>query len=192
MCYKNRHEVITMWFPEVLYTVDILFVLFVLFFAVRGAWNGLSGELAHVVTLLALLAGFCFFYPQLTQAVSGLWDLPGTALQIIVPAVLVLSAVLLFVLLRLLFRQVLKDKTGETADKIGGVLVGTLRGTLLGLVLFSALSLIPNDSLYGMLSEKSSIGRWVCNTLTPWAQPRIGELPALKNKMHERLDDFSE
>ncbi|HNX52966.1 MAG TPA: CvpA family protein [Pontiellaceae bacterium] len=180
-----------MWFPEMLYTIDILFVLFVLFFAVRGVWNGLSGELANVVTLLALLTGFCFFYPQLENLAKDHWNLPAAALRFIVPAVLILASVLLFVLLRILFRQMLKDLADTNADKVGGVLVGMLRGILLGLTVFVGLSLMPNDALYRVLSEKSAIGGWVCNTLTPWASPRIGELPVLKKDMQNRIDDIT-
>lgn len=181
-----------MWFPEMLYTIDILFVLFVLFFAVRGVWNGLSGELANVITLLALLTGFCFFYPQLTDLAKDHWNLPAAALRFIVPAVLILASVLLFVLLRILFRQMLKEQADTNADKVGGVLVGMLRGILLGLTVFVGLSLIPNDALYRVLSEKSAIGGWVCNTLTPWAAPRIGEMPALKSEMQDRVNDITQ
>ena len=181
-----------MWFPEQLYTIDILFAVFVLLFVFSGMKHGLSGEIAHVVTLIALLAGFCFFYPQLTQLVSDHWHaLSPSAVQIAVPVLLLLAAVLLFVVMRMLFRQLLKDKLGETADKIAGGLAGALRGTLLGLAVFAGVSLISNDSLYQMLSEKSSIGAWVCSTLTPWARPRVMELPVLKNKMSKRLDDIT-
>ncbi|MCC7300988.1 MAG: CvpA family protein [Verrucomicrobia bacterium] len=181
-----------MWFPEMFYTIDILFVLFVLFFAVRGVWNGLSGELAHVLTLLALLAGFCFFYPQLTELAENYWKLPENVLRFLVPTVLILAAVLVFVLLRALFKQMLKEKAGTNADKVGGVLVGILRGILLGLTVFVGLSMISNDSLYRVLSEKSSIGGWVCDTLTPWARPRFGELPALKKDMQKRIDGITQ
>ena len=182
-----------MWFPESLYTIDILFAVFVVFFAVSGTRHGLSGELAHVVTLIALLAGFCFFYPRLTQLASDYWRmLPLAAVRIAVPVLLLLSAVLIFILVRAIFKQLLKDKLGESSDKVAGGLVGTLRGAVAGLAVFAGLSLIPNESLYGMLSEKSSVGGWVCNTLTPWLQPRITELPVLKNKVSERLDDITQ
>jgi uncharacterized membrane protein required for colicin V production len=182
-----------MWFPEWIYTVDILFALFVLAVAVSGIRHGLSGELAHVVTLIALLAGVCFFYPQLTELTSGYWHaLPESAVRIVVPAVMLLAAVLLFVVVRALFKQLLKSKLGETTDKIAGGLVGALRGVLFGLAILVGLSLIPNDTLYQALSEKSAIGGWVCNTLTPWAQPHIEELPVLKDKAIERLDEITE
>lgn len=182
-----------MWFPDQLYTIDILFAAFVLLFVFSGVKAGLSGELAHIVTLVALLAAVCFFYPQLTQLVSGCWSsLSAPAVQIIVPVVMLLVAVLLFVVVRMLFKQLLKDKLGEAADKIAGGLTGALRGALLGSAVLVGLSLIPNDSLYQTLSEKSSIGAWVCNTLTPWAQPRVMELPVLKDKMGEKLNDLTQ
>jgi len=182
-----------MYFPEMLYTIDILFAVFVLFFAVSGMRHGFSGELAHVVTLIALLAGVCFFYPQLMELASETWrTLPESAVRILVPVVLVLAAVLLFVVVRALFKQLLKDKLGETADKAAGGLVGALRGILFGLTVFAGLSLIPNESLYRMLSEKSSIGGWVCNTLTPWAQSHMEDLPVLKDKMSDQLDDITQ
>lgn len=182
-----------MWFPEMLYTVDILFVVFVLIFAVSGIRHGLSGELAHVVTLLALLAGFCFFYPQIMRFAGEAWPtLPETALQIAVPMALVVAAILLFVLVRILFKQLLKKTLDGTGDKIAGGVAGALRGALFGLAVLAGLSLIPNDSLYRMLSESSSIGSWVCSNLTPWAQSHISDLPVLKEKVNQQLDDMSE
>lgn len=176
-----------MWFPESLYTIDILFAVFVVFFAVSGTRHGLAGELAHVITLATLLAGFCFFYPQLTRVASDYWSVLSPAMvKIVAPILLLLVAVLIFFVARMLFKQLLKDKLGESADKISGGLVGTLRGVMMGLVVFVGLSLVPNDSLYQSISRKSSIGGWACSTLTPWLQPRITELPVLKDV--ERLN----
>ena len=182
-----------MWFPEQLYTIDILFAALVLLFVFEGIKHGLSSELAHVVTLIALLAGFCFFNPQLTKLASDHWQaMSPSAVRIIVPVVMLLASVVLFLLLRALFKQMLKDKLGEAADKVAGGLAGALRGALVGSAVLVGLSLIPNDSLYRTLSEKSSVGAWVCNTLAPWAQPRIMELPVLKDKMSEKLNDITQ
>jgi len=193
LCYKTRHEEIHMYFPEMLYTIDILFVAFVLFFVVGGVRHGFSGELAHVITLLALLAGVCFYYPRMVEIASDYWRvLPEPVVRILVPIVLVLAAVLLFVVVRALFKQLLKDKAGGPVDKAGGGLVGALRGILFGLTVFAGISLIPNETLYRVISEKSAIGAWVCNTLTPWAQSHVEELPVLKDKAREQLDDITE
>jgi uncharacterized membrane protein required for colicin V production len=117
--------------------------------------------------------------------------LPPAVVRAAVPVLLLLAAVLLFALTRMLFKQALESKLDGSADKISGGLAGGLRGALFGLAVLAGISLIPNESLYRILSEKSSTGAWVCNTLTPWAQSHVEELPVLKNKAREQLDDIT-
>ena len=182
-----------MWFPEWLYTIDILFVIFILLCVLRGMKHGLSGELAHVMMLTVLLVGFCFFYPQIMQFATEHWQaLPSMAVRIGVAVLLSLCAVLLFFVMRLILRQVLKNRLGEVTDKLIGGLAGSLRGALVGVLVFVGLSLVPSEALYQTISEKSSVGAWVCQTLTPWAQSRVSDLPALKEKAEERLEEFTE
>jgi len=90
-----------------------------------------------------------------------------------------------------LFKLALVSKLVGSSDKISGGLAGGLRGILLGLAVLAGISLIPNESLYRAISDESLVGTWVCNTLTPWVQPRIKELPVLKDRMSERLDDIT-
>lgn len=169
--------------PEVFYTIDILFAAFVLFFVVSGLLRGLSGELASLLTLLALLCGICFFYPSLTQIAARSWSaLPPTAIQLVVLVVLLLVSILLSFLLSRLFKQIFKSRMGVISDRVAGGLTGLLRGLLIGLSLMAALSLLPNEKLYTALSEKSAIGGWVCNRFTPWLYPRLMELPVFDQK----------
>jgi len=170
-----------MHFPEWLYTIDVVFVVLVLLVMLRGARNGLSGELAHAVTLLALLAGFVFYYPQLMQLAAYRWTaLPPETLRIAVPAAILLAAAGIFLLSRALFKLLIKKTSGTIGDKLAGGLAGAVRGAAIGLVLLAGLSLIPNEALYSTISEKSDIGAWVCRTLTPWLKPRIETLPVVQ------------
>ena len=172
-----------MMIPEWVYTIDLLFVVFVLLFVFSGLRNGLSSELAHTLTLTGLLAGFCFFYPQIVQFAADYWQaLPPKAVQIAVPVVMLLAAILFFVLVRALLKQLLKSQVSGASDRLLGGFAGALRGTVTGLAVMAALSLIPNETLYRKLSETSSIGAWVCNTLTPWVHPRILELPVFQQQ----------
>lgn len=167
-----------MSFPETFYTIDVLFGLFVLLFGFAGLLRGLSGELARLLGFLFLLSGFCFFYPTLTQLAAQHWGtLSPVAVQVIVGLILLLIGLLVFfalrVVLTVLFRQLFKG----VVDRLFGGLFGLLFGALLGLSVFSSLSLIPDEEVYRMLSEKSVVGAWVCERLAPWLYPRLMELP---------------
>lgn len=174
-----------MMIPEWVYTIDLLFVVFVLLFVFSGLRNGLSSELAHTLTLTVLLTGFCYFYPQIMQFASNYWQaLPPEVIRIAVPVVMLLAAILFFVLVRAVLKQLLKSQVSGASDRLLGGFAGALRGTVTGLAVMAALSLIPNEPLYQKLSEKSSIGAWVCNTLTPWVHPRVLELPVFHQQQN--------
>jgi uncharacterized membrane protein required for colicin V production len=167
-----------MFFPEWVYTLDILFVVFVLLFVIGGLRHGLSGELARMLALLAFLTALLFFFPRWMQLAAQQWpSLSSRMLQGAVILALLLAALLLSILLQLLLKLLFKSRIGEVADKLAGSLAGLVRGTLIGLALMVGLSLLPSPTLYQTLSEKSSIGSWVCRVLTPWIYPRMLELP---------------
>jgi uncharacterized membrane protein required for colicin V production len=185
---RIANEVFAMNFPEWLYTIDILFLVFVIFSTVSGLRRGLSGELAHVLTLIGLLAGFCFFFPQLVQMAAHRWEsLSPWIIQTAVAGVLLLAAFLIFCLIRMVFKLLLKSRMGEVTDKITGAGIGLLRGALTGLAILAALSLVPNARLYQTISEKSVVGGWVCSTLKPWLYPRIIELPVFNHWKNESV-----
>lgn len=178
-----------MYFPEWLYTIDILFLLFVFGVVFIGIKQGLSGELAHVVSMIVLLAGVWFFYPQLTQFISSLMpDWSSLAVTVGAWGLLLLATGLSYGLARLTVTRFVKGRLGEPADKFFGSFAGALRGVLLGLILLAGLSIIPDESLYQKLSEKSLAGAWVCKTVTPWTQSYKSKLEALKTKVNEDME----
>jgi uncharacterized membrane protein required for colicin V production len=171
-----------MSFPDTFYTIDVLFGIFVLLFGAAGMLRGLAGELARLITLTVLLAVSCFFYSQLCQMAARQWTaLPPVAVQAITAVVLLLCAVLLFILLKAVLRHVLKQQVGVFFDRILGALLGMVFGGLIGLSVLCALSLLPQEKTYRMLSEKSAVGSWVCTRLTPWIYPRLLELPVFSS-----------
>jgi len=167
-----------MGFPDVLYTIDILFVAFALLFGVIGLLRGFSAELASLLTLFVLLGTLCFYFPALTQLAAKTWNtLPAAALQGVVLFALVLLSVILFFLMHWLFRQMVKERMGMVFHRIAGGFAGLLRGGLLALCFMAGLSLLPNEALHIRLSEQSLVGGWVCSRFTPWLYPRLMELP---------------
>lgn len=171
-----------MSFPETFYTVDVLFGAFVALFGAAGMLRGLAGELARLLALIALLAVSCFCYPQLSQMAAQQWQgLPPVAVQTVTATILLLSAFLFYVFVKLILTRALKEQVGPLFDKILGAVTGMIFGTLIGLSVFCSLSLMPQERVYTLLSERSAIGAWVCNRLTPWVYPRLLELPAFND-----------
>jgi len=167
-----------MSFPETFYAIDVLFGLFVLLFGVTGLLRGLADELARLLAFTFLLLGFAFFYPSLTQLAARKWSVMSpVAVQVTVGVVLWLGGMLLFFGLRFSLKKLLCEQIPGLMNRIGGGLIGLLSGALLGLCVLSAVSLVPNEAAYRMLSEKSMVGGWVCERMTPWLHPRLMELP---------------
>jgi hypothetical protein len=63
--------------------------------------------------------------------------------------------------------------------------MGMMSGALLGLCVLSVVSLVPDESVYRKLSEKSMIGAWVCERMTPWLHPKMMELPVFNGEETE-------
>ncbi len=170
-------------FPETFYTIDVLFGVFVLLFGAVGLLRGLSGELARLLAFSFLVAGFSVLHPSLTQLTARNWrTLSPVAIQVMVGVVIWLTGFLLFFVLRALLKKILHQRIPGLVDKMGGAVFGLLSGALLGLSVLVSVSLIPHESVYRMLSEKSVVGGWVCERLTPWLYPRLMELPAFDHE----------
>ena len=159
-----------MSFPDVFYTIDIAFAVLVFLVAMSGLCRGLSGELALILTLAFLLCGFYFFYPMLTRlVVQRLGDdfsiamIRGTVAVVLGVGILVLSFPM-----HLLLRKIMKISIGVLSDKILGAMAGLLRGILIGVMIFVALSFVPSVKFRTYLSEKSVVGGWTNEFLTPW------------------------
>ena len=177
-CYKRG-----MSFPDTLNTIDVLFGVFVLLFGVAGLFRGLAGELARLITFVFLVFGFAVFFPSLTQMAARNWNtLPPAAVQVLVGIMLWLSSILVFFALRFLLNRLFHERLSGLADKVLGALTGLFSGALLGLCVLSIASLVPNESAYRVLSERSAVGSWVCERLTPWLHPRVLELPVFNGE----------
>lgn len=167
-----------MGFPEWLYTIDILFIVLVIFFAAGGLRRGLSGELAHMLTLLIMLCVVCFFYPAMLRGTIHRWPfVPVAVVQISLIVSLIMSALLFFFLLRAVLKRLFKAGLDVPLDHLTGLFAGALRGAVTGVALMAALSLLAGEKVHLALSERSVVGNWVCTRLTPWLQPRLMELP---------------
>lgn len=170
-------------FPETFYTVDVLFGIFVVLFAVSGLLRGGADEVARLLTLIILLTVFGRCYPYLAQAtVRGLDMISHKAAYVLAGVVLLAIGILLFIGLKMLLVLWFDHVVGCLFwDRTIGAVAGLLIGTLLGLSVLCSMSLFGSTRLYSVLSERSLIGRWVCGSLTPKVYPSLLKLPAFSN-----------
>jgi hypothetical protein len=62
-------------------------------------------------------------------------------------------------------------------DKVPGAIAIAKRGWVDPSSALSLVTMIPHEGVYKTLSEKTRVGGWVCDTLTPWLHPKVMELP---------------
>lgn len=166
-------------FPETVYTIDVLVFLLIALMAADGLRRGFCSELALTITLSTAVLSFCFLYPFLTQRVAQEWaHLSAPAVQVLVALVMGLLLFLLYFPLRAGFRRAwVKEGESSRMERVGGFVFGACRGFLEAFMVLTVLSLLPSSHVYAMVSDRSVLGGWVCERVTPWLHPRLMEMP---------------
>jgi len=171
--------------PAWLHMIDLLFVVFVLLFAVNGLRRGFSGELASLLALLVLWGGFHFLFPFWSSFFFRHGsDQAFKIIQICVGLVFLLITIFLFAWIRRGVRRLLEKVARGFMNRVMDVAFGALRGLLIGVGIMVMLSLWSSEKIETALTERSVIGNWVCNTFTPWLTPRL-----TKFSISERSED---
>ncbi|MCF7848218.1 MAG: CvpA family protein [Kiritimatiellales bacterium] len=165
--------------------IDMIAGVLVLLFAVFGCRKGLSGEIAHIVALLALAAGLFFIYPHVYHFIYTRLDQvsPHLLMWLLLMLLVVLAFFCLGMVTRLL-AGMLKAQFSAGADKFFGFVFGFVRGTFLVAIVMIFMGILGPPRLYDMLSGQSVAGRFVCYKLIPRVQPHFDRLN-VKDKVNE-------
>lgn len=149
------------------YAVDILALALLIFCAVRGAFRGLTGELARVAGLLAALATGYFCTGMIGSLIMKLFPEDSSRLLrtivLIAAVVAVLTATALFV--RWLIDRSLKLLLDQPANALLGIVAGALRGVMLILAFFLAMSTVSFGAVGRGLFEHSVAGKTALPTI---------------------------
>jgi len=175
--------------------IDVIAVCMVLLFAWAGCQKGFAAQMAPVLTL-AVFGGTLFYaYPHMFRYFEDLFHKMSDAY--VMWGILVVLAVLmagLFIVSSRLFAKIIRARVTSRTDRFCGFLLGLMRGvlfTLLGLVLVVMVG--PRD-YHEQLTEKSHVGRLVCQRLVPHIQPHLTapeverNIDRLRSKLLEQDD----
>ena len=141
--------------------IDILAIIVLLLGILLGFRRRLSGELAHLISMVvAFLVGF-FSYQPLGQWLLENSRLGPRAAQAAVFVFTIILASLAMVLVRTLLKRILSVVLEEETDKMAGGVAGFVKSVLLILIIFLFMNMIPHAYLNRVFGEESAIGRGV-------------------------------
>lgn len=131
-------------------TVTAVIVLVSLLFVLRGAWRGLSGELAPLVGLVACVGTLWFGYPPLRAAVaSSLPTLEAKACVFYSAVGAAGAGLVAFFAVALLLRRVVAFIFPQPFDALLGAAVGAAKAVLL-ISVAAGLVTVAQDRLAGV------------------------------------------
>lgn len=145
------------YFPEP-NAVDIAALIFIAVGVFIGLRRGLSGELAHLLSIAAaFIVGLSFHQP------IGVWLAEHTRLspqsgRAMAFFLAVVVAMLGMVLARLAVKNIMKVVIEKEADKIGGCIAGFVRSSVIVIAVFLVMNMWPHDYLNRQFGEESIIG----------------------------------
>jgi uncharacterized membrane protein required for colicin V production len=158
--------------------IDIIALVLVVLGAIVGYRRRLSGELAHVVSIVAALLLGLFFHRPI-----GLWlsentrlSEPGARAAAFIATTLVAAVTL--ILVRAVLRRVMRVVMEEEADKTAGCVAGAIRAAVVVLIVFIFMNMVPHDYLNKVFGERSVIGRMV-----------LACMPSLREAIDEGLQE---
>ncbi len=176
--------------PDWLSLVDVAFVAMALLFAMGGFQQGFAGQVAHVITFLALGVALFFAYPALFSYFGRLFrNLSETYMMWLILAGLLALTIIFYILLGKLLANVLKTQISDRADQAYGFTLGFIRGVLVALFVMVFLVILGPTKFYDSFRMKSQVGKLVCYEMVPRIQPHLTRsvLEERVNKLREVL-----
>lgn len=170
--------------PAWLSLIDVAYVAVALLFAMGGLQKGFAGQVAHILTFVALAVVLFFAYPPLFSYFGRLFrSLHETYLMWLVLAGIAVLTVVFFIFVNKLLANVLKTQISDRSDCVYGFSLGFVRGALLALFAMIFLVILGSPKFYDTFSGKSRVGKMVCHELVPRIQPHM-----TRAVLEERVD----
>ena len=168
--------------PYSISLIDVIAACVVLLFAWAGCQKGFAGQVAPVLTL-AVFGGVLFYaYPHIFSYFEDLFHKMSDAY--VMWAILAVVGILmagLFILFNKVFVKILKAQVTERTDSVYGFMLGLIRGVLFTLLAFVLIVMVGPRDYHEQLTERSHVGRLVCQRLVPHIQPHMTKSEVVRN-----------
>ncbi|MEN8255322.1 MAG: CvpA family protein [Verrucomicrobiota bacterium] len=179
-----------MMIPDWLSLIDVAYVAVALLFALGGLQRGFAGQVAHVITFLAMGAALFFAYPAIYSYLGRLFrNLNETYMMWLILAGLAVLTIIFFIYVSKLLANVLKMQISDRSDRTYGFTLGFVRGALVALFAMVFLVILGPKKFDDTFRAKSRVGKLVCYEMVPRIQPRLNKSTVGEgfDKMREAL-----
>ena len=179
-----------MMIPDWLSLIDVAYVAVALLFALGGLQKGFAGQVAHVITFLAMGAALFFAYPAIYSYMGRLFrNLNETYMMWLILTGLAVLTIVFFVFVSKLLANVLKTQISDRSDRVYGFSLGFVRGALVALFAMVFLVILGPNKFDETFRAKSHVGKLVCYEMVPRIHPHVSKSTVNENfdKMREAL-----
>lgn len=130
-------------------TIDIVLLIFVGLFAI---WGFIRGWVSQAMSIIALIAVYCFSVPLSTHVIGKAADFLGSSSAYARPFAVLWSAIMIFIACKLigfLIERLVVDQNEslKSLNRFGGGFLGIVKGLCVLIIGFYILLLVPQETL---------------------------------------------
>lgn len=141
--------------------IDIIALVVIAVGVLRGYRHGLSGELAHVISVVVVFMLGLHFYGPLGVWLNEHSQVGEQAAHALAFVATLVAAGVAMILLRAVLKRIMRVVIADGADKLGGAVAGSLRAAVFVVIVFVLVNLWPHDYLNRAFGKQSMIGSCV-------------------------------
>ena len=161
--------------PQGFHLLDVIILVAVLIGALQGFRHGLSGQLAHVISVVAMLVIGWHVLSPLSAAIAEITRLSEAHARPIAFLGACIVVLLAMALLRMLLKGVMELHFKPGFDRWVGLFAGAAKYGAIAVCILYVMMLSPSDYLSRLAGEESSVGRTLHRHL-PVVQEQIDRI----------------
>ena len=165
--------------------IDIAAIAIVALGVIQGCRRRLSGELAHLISVVAAFGTGLFFFRPVGDWFMAHTRLTDQGAHVVAFIATMLASLVVMTLIRIVLGRVMKVVIEPEVDRTGGAIAGFVRASVFVLIVFIIMNMWPHDFLNRIFGEESLIGSVVVKCM-PALRDAVEEQKAKVDELRER------
>lgn len=167
--------------------IDIAAIAIVILGIIQGYRRRLSGELAHLISVVAAFSIGVFFFRPVGSWFTDHTRLTDQGSHVVAFITTMLASLIVMTLLRIVLGRVMKVVIEPEVDRTAGAIAGFCRASVFVIIVFIIMNMWPHDYLNRVFGEESLIGGIVIKCM-PTVQEVVEEHRDKVEELRDRTD----